>query len=99
MANNKRHDTLINKKKEFNWVNNDMRLVRRQRRIEITRFTSSKLCNQSYSMLEKEINKLSTEELNYKIGKMKQKSREKNYKIIRRQLDVIIRVAWNALSK
>ena len=60
-----------------------MRLVRRQRQIEITRFTSSKLCNQSYSMLEKEINKLSTEELNYKIGKMKQKSKEKklqNYK-------------------
>ena len=48
-----------------------MRLIRRQRRLIITRFNLRNLENQAISKIEKDINKLSVEEINFKIGKIK----------------------------
>ena len=61
----------------FDWVNNDMRLMRRQRRVNVTRYRSTKLGKQAISKLEGKINNLSVEEIKYRIRKMKKKSKIK----------------------
>ena len=64
-------------RKEFNWVQNDMRRVRRQRRMITTRFRSEAMKKQAISGLEKSINKLTREEINFKIGKFKREIKKK----------------------
>ena len=48
-----------------------MRLVRRQRKIITTRFTNVRLESQAIKNIESQINRLSQEEINYKIEKLK----------------------------
>ncbi len=74
-------------KKEFNWINNDMRLVRRQRRVIVTRFVNNRLNNQAIGEIERWLNKTTVDQVNYKIGKFK---RETKKKLVQKYRDTII---------
>ena len=64
-------------RKEFNWVRNDIRPLRRQRRVITTRFRNTNLSNQAIKRLETYINQFSNDEINLKIGLMKKRIKTK----------------------